>query len=300
MQARQAAPEPPSAPQQSSRAAQSRVPSDPYDASAPRDFDPYAVEDDGGYPGRPSREEPRLPGPGWQADYSFGGGGAGMGRGGSGGGYGTIVYTNRSATSLNRSLHSRSSSTGSRRYGSRDQANDEPVPPVPSLPLPPHDNTDYTSPPLASDAHYLQTPPEVPLPRDFDPNDSRAQYAVNYAPAYMTPPQSRHETQYTPANPRQTRQRSISTVPGVSAAATGARKTSMVPIAPTASQRAYEQDSLGGGEEYGEEKASTVDLVERDDGNERRESLVKRGGPTISKGQVPFEESGEFFQEVRP
>ncbi|GAA5998302.1 uncharacterized protein JCM10292_001107 [Rhodotorula paludigena] len=221
-----------------------------------------------------------------------------MGRGGSGGGYGTIVYTNRSATSLNRSLHSRSSSTGSRRYGSRDQANDEPVPPVPSLPLPPHDNTDYTSPPLASDAHYLQTPPEVPLPRDFDPNDSRAQYAVNYAPAYMTPPQSRHETQYTPANPRQTRQRSISTVPGVSAAATGARKTSMVPIAPTASQRAYEQDSLGGGEEYGEEKASTVDLVERDDGNERRESLVKRGGPTISKGQVPFEESGEFFQEV--
>ncbi|GJN87266.1 hypothetical protein Rhopal_000214-T1 [Rhodotorula paludigena] len=221
-----------------------------------------------------------------------------MGRGGSGGGYGTIVYTNRSATSLNRSLHSRSSSTGSRRYGSRDQANDEPVPPVPSLPLPPHDNTDYTSPPLASDAHYLQTPPEVPLPRDFDPNDSRAQYAVNYAPAYMTPPQSRHETQYTPANPRQTRQRSISTVPGVSAAATGARKTSMVPIAPTASQRAYEQDSLGGGEEYGEEKASTVDLVERDDGHERRESTVKRGGPTISKGQVPFEESGEFFQEV--
>ncbi|BGP46570.1 hypothetical protein JCM10450v2_002417 [Rhodotorula kratochvilovae] len=287
IRARQTTGEPASAPQQSSRGGHARVQSDPFE-SGPRDFNPYAVEEDGGYPGRPVREEQRLPGPGWQADFSVGGGAGGGAHARSGSGGYSAVYTNRSATSLSRSMNSRSNSTGttgSRKHGGRDYA-DEPAPPVPALPSN-EPMPDFTSPPLASDAAYLNTPPEVPLPRDFDPTDSRSHYATNYAPTYTHPPQSRHETQYVPGNPRQPRQSSVSS------SAAGARKTSLVPLVPGAAGPHY---TVGDG--YMEEKASTVDLVERDDVYDRRPSTVKRGGPTISKGQVPHEEMGEFFQEI--
>jgi hypothetical protein len=188
---------------------------------------------------------------------------------------------------------------GSRRY-SRDQRaqpnyEEYPVPPVPvdygSSTIP----QDFTTPPLTGSAR-LNSPPEEPLPRDFDPNDSRSHYAMGYRSDYGTPPQqARHETQYTPSNPRQTRQRSLSG--GARTGGPHVRRMSAVPIVPQVPS-SLDQDSSGYGGGYDGEKASTVDLVERDS-YERRESEVKRGGPTVSKGQVPFEDMGDFFQEVR-
>ncbi|GAA5887363.1 hypothetical protein JCM6882_002507 [Rhodosporidiobolus microsporus] len=297
IRARQAVNEPPSAPQPSSSSTRRR--SDAYgDGEAPRDFNPYG--DDGGEPyggygdgdygygGPPPREEPRLPGPGWQADYSVTEGGGHVRSFSTG-------HANRSVTSV-RTGHSRSSSTGtsaSRRYlGEHRQPNyDEyPVPPIP------HDHgygppQDFTTPPLASDAAHLSSPPEEAPPRDFDPNDSRSHYAMTYRADYGTPEQqTRHETQYVPSNPRQTRQRSVS---GGQRTGGGARRMSNIPIVPVPPvPSTTDRDSYG----Y-EEKASTVDLVERDDYS-RRESVAKRGGPTVSKGQVPYEEMGEFFQEI--
>ncbi|GAA5833966.1 hypothetical protein JCM11251_003576 [Rhodosporidiobolus azoricus] len=297
IRARQAVNDPPSAPQPP--AASFRPLSDPYgDEDAPRDFNPYGGNDSGGefagygagdygYGGPPPREEPRLPGPGWQADYSVSEGGGHIRSFSTG-------HANRSVTSV-RTGHSRSSSTGtnaSRRYlgEHRAQPNYEEYP-VPPLPVdhsydPP---LDFTTPPLVTDASHLHSPPEETPRRDFDPNDSRSHYAQTYRADYGTPEQqTRHETQYVPSNPRQTRQRSVS---GGQQTRGGARRTSHIPIVPVPPVPST-IDSYG----Y-EDKASTVDLVERDDYS-RRESTVKRGGPTVSKGQVPYEEMSEFFEEI--
>ncbi|GAA6031833.1 hypothetical protein JCM8097_002012 [Rhodosporidiobolus ruineniae] len=317
IRARQALNDPPSAPQPSASSGHARGRSDPYDGGAPRDFNPYAAADNdpygssgggGSYSSRPPpREEPRLPGPGWHHDYSVGGGdGSGHMRSYSAGD-GAGGYGSRSMTSL-RTGHSRSSSTGttaSRRYLDQHRASvsqpnyDEyPVPPLPvdytssSRDIP----QDFTTPPLATTPH-LHSPPEEAPPRDFDPNDSRSHYAMGYMAQYGTPPQqARHETQYVPAPPRQTRQRSVS---GGQRTHGGARRTSIpivpVPPVPAGVAKSVDQDSYG----Y-EDKASTVDLVERDD-YERRPSTMKKGGGaagTVSKGQVPFEEMSAFFNEI--
>ncbi|GAA5858537.1 hypothetical protein JCM8547_007351 [Rhodosporidiobolus lusitaniae] len=282
----------PSAPQQSSH---SRATSDPYGGGPPRDFNPYGESEQNveyGYR-RPSREEPRLPGPGWHADYTVGDNASGHVRSYSAGGYGDA---SRSMTSFRTGGHSRSSSTGttaSRRASQQQQARAYEEYPVPPMPVDYATATpqDYTTPPLARDEPHMASPPEEPLRRDFDPTDARSHYAMGYLAQYGTPPQqARHETQYVPSNPRQTRQRSVS---GGQRTQGGARRTS-IPIVPVpAVPSSIDRDSYGG---Y-EEKASTVDLVERDD-YERRESVAKKGGPTVSAGQVPFEEPSEFFQEI--
>ncbi|BGP14395.1 hypothetical protein JCM10213_004517 [Rhodosporidiobolus nylandii] len=297
IRARQALNDPtasPSAPQLAS--GHSRGRSDPYDDGAPQDFNPYSAgggyEPNHGYGRRPSREEPHAPRPGWQtapAEFSFGGGGGSSGHSRShSAGYADGAYGSRSMTSI-QTGHSRSSSTGttaSRRH--LDQHHQYPVPPIPpNFDGPP---VDFTTPPLATKSAYLHSPVEEAPPRDFDPNDDSAHYAMGYRAEYGTPPQqTRHESQYVPANPRQTRQRSVS---GGQRTQGGARQTSLVPNLPVPRIPPTQSESY----DY-EDEASTVDLVERES-YERRESAPKRGGPTVSKGQVPFEERGEFFQEI--
>ncbi|GAA6057825.1 hypothetical protein JCM3770_004294 [Rhodotorula araucariae] len=283
IRARQATGEPASGPQQSSRGGHARVQSDPYE-SAPRDFNPYAVENNNAYRNQPGREAPRRPEPGWQADYSVGSAAGAVNARPGAGGY-TATYADRSATPPGWSLNPRSESpglAGPRRYGGRDYENDA----LPSNdPMP-----DYTSPSLASDTAYLNTP-EAPLPRDFDPLDSRLHSATNSSSAHTHLPQlrneSRNESQYASGNPRQTREQDTSS------RAAGARKTSVIPLSP-----AVAGPRSTAGDLYMEEKASTVDLVERDDSQDHSGSAVQRGGPTISKGQVPHEEMGEFFHEI--
>ncbi|GAA5983127.1 hypothetical protein JCM11641_004922 [Rhodosporidiobolus odoratus] len=274
----------PSAPQQSSALASG--PGGSYVAGAPPDFNPYGASNDGGggysYEGRPSREDVRLPEPGWQSsEYSMAGG-SGHNRSYSAGQSGS-----RSLTPI-RGGHSRSSSTGSRRYvDSLPDPNEYPVPPIPNNVIR-SGSQDFTTPPLAGRIHQFPSSPEEAPPQDFNPNDASSQYAMSYRDQYDTPPQqARHETQYVPTNPRQTRQRSFSGGPPPS----GARKIS-IPFFPVPPLANPEQDPYAFAE-----KASTVDLVEREE-YERRNSEPKRRGTTVSKGQVPFEEMGEFFQEI--
>ncbi|BGO90134.1 hypothetical protein JCM10020v2_001770 [Rhodotorula toruloides] len=191
------------------------------------------------------------------------------------GGGGTVVYRTQSS-------HGRSNSAGRdagrRQYGSQPE---NVPPPVPSYNTGPP--IDFTSAPVSPDvAQYVNTPPDIAPPRDFDPNDSRSRYASNYSPNYMTPDQQRrHETQYIPTNPRMTRQRSISGGPPAHE-----RKTSLIPIAPVPPRQATGGLGVSYGDQYRSEKASTVDLVERDDSFERRSTSVKKGGATVSKGEI--------------
>lgn len=299
--------------------AHNRHRSDPYDSGAPRDFNPYGdapAESSSYVPARPSRVDVELP----QADFqpyesprqslhsrSYSAGAqsdhnrprTSFDRGGGGGG-GSMSRSSSAQTSASRRQ--------ARLAGNNSSNHDVyPVPPVPAS-FGTSSPQDFTTPPLAGASSLLHSPPpEAPLPRDFDPNDARSTYAMQYRSDYGTPPQqARHETQYVPSNPRQTRQRSLSGGAGTAGrtVGNGGRRMSNVPLVPQLPRGSVETVSYGGGGGGGydgeADKASTVDLVEGRDSYDRRGSEGKKmGGPTVSKGQVQFEEMGAFFEEVR-
>lgn len=163
---------------------------------------------------------------------------------------------------------------------------------------------------------YQQPTYDRDPPRDFNPHAASPQ-----------PQQAR--SQYSPAPPRVTRQRSISGGQRVSLddgrpgdapryappSQQGQQQPQYTRAPPSRSSEKTRQRTTSDETEdpYAySEKGSTVNLVERGGGMEmqqrggkkgggpaRSKPKPKRGGPTIKMGDVPHEEMGSFFSEVR-
>lgn len=169
--------------------------------------------------------------------------------------------------------------------------------------------------------------PHEEAPRDFNPNamtsfDAGQQRYAEYA----APPQQRGQrSQYTPVDPVRTRQRSLSggksrpdqrdveRANAMDAAGYQGGESRGRSVYPDEEQRRPSGGASRGApvnrpDEYQySEKASTVNLVDGVEdyemgrrGSAPRKPTKARGGPTIKRGDVPMEDMGEFFTEVRP
>ncbi|KAM0788565.1 hypothetical protein ACM66B_001690 [Microbotryomycetes sp. NB124-2] len=174
-------------------------------------------------------------------------------------------------------------------------------------------NAAYASDTARTHPHSVYVPEEVPR-EDFNPLAHAQQQEQQLPPPRRSQegrgydaPRGAQRTQYTPTDPVRTRQRSISG---------GQREQDWVqepqyqqPRVPPArrappTQRPEPTHALPmhpQEEPVYDEKASTVNLVdgvsEKDSGRQQEKKSGPRG-PTITAGDVPLEEMGEFFTEV--
>lgn len=246
------------------------------------------------------RDLPPLPQPSWQAAEDDGEGR----RGEVGESYGEpdeagSRFAGRAGgTSVPLGI-SRSTSTGntatSRRRRPPADYDDEPsVPPVPSSWSPQGPPSDFTFPTLSPNVAYLGSPPEAPLPRDFDPTESSPQYDLSHAafpstyslprarsPPIRSPPRDTYSPPPPPTGQRADAATAASSLPA-------GRRVPPVPV-DTVPYSAQQRD-------YRPDKASTVDLVERDDSAERKGSTSRTIGQASSRNEVSHE---DFYQEVR-
>lgn len=190
-------------------------------------------------------------------------------------------------------------------------------PPLPETP-------DFTTPQLGGEysrAFGSGSSQGAEPPRDFDPNAQSSFGAGQQRYAeYAAPPQQAHRSQYVPTDPVRQRQRSLSG--GKSRPEqrdvqranqiSGGGGVSGRPIYPEPGGRRPSGEPSRGGQGYNpdeyqyDEKASTVNLVDGADdyemgrrGSGGRKPTKASGGPTIKRGDVPMEDMGEFFTEVR-
>ncbi|GAA5948879.1 hypothetical protein JCM21900_003458 [Sporobolomyces salmonicolor] len=252
----------------------------------------YGPSEGGNY-GYGASEAQSLPEPGWNADYSLSGKGT-IGRSPS---YFSGYDEPTSRALISNTAHLRSSSAVPSRWS--QQPDDHDLPPLPPSPAV------YTTPPLAQEARVFDSfssgMPDEPGDHDSEDVVHDSQFVIKFSDPFVTPSQVRHETRYVPSNPKETRQRSIDE----GKTSGEAQRPGKGNKGTRGADHGHEYDEK---EKYGYDgKASTIDLVESlDYSSERKGSypeepvakLTRKGGPTISKGDVPFEETSEFLEEA--
>ncbi|GAA5946324.1 hypothetical protein JCM3775_007104 [Rhodotorula graminis] len=167
---------------------------------------------------------------------------------------------------------------------------DEPVPPVPSSSPPPREAA-YTfgASPSWTGSAYLGSPPEAPLPRDFDPLENSPAHAPAFSPAYSPTARSPPAQQPLSMSPRDAPRPAA-----VVASAPAARRVPPVPVVGTVP---YSTELRA--DAPPPDKASTIDLVQRDDssGDEHH-----RGSTSTTKGAGPAYAAAmsheEFYEQI--
>ncbi|GAA5855742.1 hypothetical protein JCM9279_004053 [Rhodotorula babjevae] len=185
--------------------------------------------------------------------------------------------------------YSAGSAAGRRAQASRGD-DDERAPPLPSA-SPPSRGPAYTfgASPSWTDSAYLGSPPEAPLPRDFDPLGSSPAHAPTFSPTYSPIARSPPAQRPSGMSPRDApRAAAVAASPPPAA-----RRVPFVPVGavPYSTELRAEAPPQP-------DKASTIDLVQRDDSSGEQHRGSTSTGKGVGQVYAAATSHEEFYEQI--